>query len=118
MTVKSSGDWDGSCRFEHVRVSRAETIEINGSKMELHPCPGGSKAVPSLVMKRFSVRVGMKTGLDFRHLVGRVRDAYFLVTMINVAAAIREPGPEVRPVDRFEASPLQRVAEQVAGNLF
>jgi hypothetical protein len=43
---------------------------------------------------------------------------YFVVALTNVAGAILDQSGEARPADPYGASPLERLAEQVSGNLY
>jgi hypothetical protein len=118
MVAHASGNLDGSCRFEHHSGKVAQTIEILVSKKDSHPCPTGSKSLQALGNEAVLCTRTNSQGSESDTIAGRVRDAYFVVTMTNVPDAIREPSADARPSDPFEASPLEQVAEQVAGNLF
>jgi hypothetical protein len=118
IVTRASGNFDGSCRFENHSGKVAQTIEILVSKTNSHPCPSASKSLPALGNEAVLCTHTNSQGNESDTIAGRVRDAYFVVTMTNVADAIREPPADAHPSDPFEGTPLERVAEQVAGNLF
>ena len=118
MEAQASGNWNGSCKFEHHSEKVTQTIEILLSKADSHPCPTGSTNLKALGNGAVQCAHTNPNGDESDTIAGRVRDAYFVVTMTNVAGAIREPSEHARSSDPFEASPLEQVAEQVVGNLF
>lgn len=118
MVAHASGNWDGSCKFEHRSEKVTQTIEILVSKTDSHPCPTMSTSLKALGNEAVQCAHTNPNGDESDIIAGRVRDAYFVVTMTNVRGAIREPSGQTRPSDPFDASSLERVAEQVVGNLF
>jgi hypothetical protein len=114
----ASGNWNGSCKFEHRSEKVTQTIEILVSKTDSHLCPTVSTSLRALGNEAVQCSRTNAQGYQSETIAGRVRDAYFVVTMTNVPGAIREPSKQTRPSDPFEASLLERVAEQVVGNLF
>ncbi|MGA8673237.1 MAG: hypothetical protein WB679_25410 [Terracidiphilus sp.] len=118
VVAHASGNWDGSCKFEHHSEKVVQTIEIVVSKADSHPCPTVSTSLKALGNEAVQCSRTNEQGYQSDTIAGRVRNAYFVVTMTNVPAATREPSGQTRPSDPFEASPLGRVAEQVVGNLF
>ena len=118
MVAHASGNAEGSCRFENHSGKVAQTIEVQVGKKDSHPCPTGSKGLQALGNEAAQCTHTNSQGDESDTIAGRVRDVYFVVTMTNVPDAIREPSADARPSDPFEASSLERVAEQVAGNLF
>jgi len=117
-TAHSSSNWDGSCKFEHQSSTGAHTIEILVSKTDPHSCPAMSKNLKALGNEAVQCSRENAQRQESDTIAGRVRDAYFVVTMTNMPDAIREPSADARPSDPFEGSLLERVAEQVAGSLF
>ena len=115
IVTQSSGNWDGSCKFEHHSEKVTQTIEILLSRTDSHPCPAGSTTLKALGNSAVQCAHTKPNGDESDTIAGRVRDAYFVVTMTNVRGAI---GEQARSSDPFDASPLERVAEQVVGNLF
>jgi hypothetical protein len=118
IVAHASGNWDGSCKFEHRSDKITQTIEILVSKTDRHPCPPRSTSLKALGNEAVQCALTNPKGQESDTVAGRVRDAYFVVTMTNVSGAIREPSTQVRPSDPFGACPLELIAEQVAGNLF
>jgi hypothetical protein len=51
-------------------------------------------------------------------IAGRVRNVYFMVGIGNVPGATALPPAPARPSDPFSASILERITEQVVGNLY
>jgi hypothetical protein len=118
LATHASGNWDGSCKFEHPSGKIMQTIEILVSKTDSHPCQTESTSLKALGNESVQCSRTTAQGDQSDSIAGRVRDAYFVVTMTNVPGAVREPVTKTRPSDQFEACPLERVAEQVTGNLF
>ncbi len=118
MVAQSSGNWDGTCKFEHHSQKVTQTIEILLSRTDSHPCPAGSTNLKALGNSAVQCAHTKPNGDESDTIAGRVRDAYFVVTMTNVRGAIGDPSERARSSDPFDASPLEQVAEQVVGNLF
>jgi hypothetical protein len=118
MVAHALGNWDGSCKFEHHSERVTQTIEILVSKTDSHPCPTASVSLKALGNEAVQCSRTNAQGFESDTIAGRVRNAYFVVTMTNVPGAIREPSGQTHPSDPFEASLLERVAEQAVGNLF
>jgi hypothetical protein len=118
MVAHASGNWDGSCKFEHRSEKITQTIAIQVSNTDSHPCPAGSRSLKALGNEAVQCSRANARGHEADTIAGRVRDVYFVVTMTNVSGAVREPSAHAHPSDPFESCPLERVSEQVAGNLF
>ena len=118
MIAHASGNWEGSCKFEHPSGTIIQTIEIQVSKADSHACPAGSPSLKALGNEAVRCSRTNAQGVQFGTIAGRVRDAYFVVTMTNVQEAASKPSSNSAPSDPFASSPLERVSEQVAGNLF
>jgi hypothetical protein len=118
LIAHASGNWDGSCKFEHHSGRVTQTIEIKVSKTDSHPCPIGSKSLKALGNEAVQCTRTNLIGDESETIAGRVRNAYFVVAVTNVPGAILGPSGQTHPSDPFGASPLERVAEQVVGNLF
>ncbi len=116
VIARSSGNWEGSCRFVRTSGVAPATIEILIGKVNTHPCPEASTKVPALGNEAVQC-VGATDHADT--IAGRARDAYFVVSVANVpSAADSEKAPNAHPGDRFNASLVEQVAEQVVGNLY
>jgi len=114
--VHAENNFEGSCTF--IRQPGSQTIEVLVSKTNSDPCPKSSPIVKALGNEAVQCRRTNPQNQIMNTIAGRVRDVYFVVTMINVPDATREPSPDTRPADPYSASLLERAAEQVAGNLF
>lgn len=118
VTAHSENNWEGSCRLVRGVGDSAQTIEITVSKTKTEPCPAGSVQLKALGNEAVQCRRPEQQIRLAYTIAGRVRDAYFAVTMTNVPQAVQEAPADARPSDNFSASILERVAEQVAGNLY
>jgi hypothetical protein len=116
VTARSGGNWEGSCRFVRTTRAMSATIEILIGKVNTHTCPEASTKVPALGNEAVQCR---RANDHADIIAGRARDAYFVVSLTNVpAAADSEKAPNAHPGDRFNASLVEQVAEQVVGNLY
>jgi hypothetical protein len=118
LVAHASGNWDGSCRFSRGSGEAAQSIDILIGKLDTHPCPPGSAKVPALGNEAVQCGRSKANGEEANTIAGRVRDAYFVVTMTNVPDATRREPADARLSGPYGASALLKVAEQVAGNLF
>lgn len=114
VTAQSDGNWEGSCRFVRQSGTTTQAIEIMVSKTNPHACPEGGAKLKALGNEAMQCRQTMPGEVEDM-IAGRMRDAYFTVTIINVPAAARPPA---RPEDHDDSSALERIAEQVVGNLY
>lgn len=113
-----NADRDGSCRFVRGNGATAQAIEIAIGKIDSHICPTGSTSLKTLGNQAMQCRRSMSGGQNADTIAGRMRDIYFVVTMIGVPDATRSPTSGLHTSDDFGASPLERAAEQVVGNLY
>jgi hypothetical protein len=118
VTANSEGNWQGSCRFTRQAQSALQSIEIEIGKANPHACPEGSTKIKALGNESVQCRRASSHGDASYVVTGRVRDAYFVVTMTGVPDANEDPAADPRISDAYGASKIERVAEQVAGNLF
>lgn len=116
VTAHSENNWQGSCRFTRQTSGSTPAIDIQVSKENSHPCPGGSAKLRALGNE--AVECSSSHGEHAYTIAGRVRDAWFEVTMTGVPEATREPAANARPADPYGATALERIAEQVVGNLY
>jgi hypothetical protein len=118
MTAHASENGEGSCEFVRQVGPVMEKIDIEVGKSDTHPCPDGSTALSALGNQAVQCRRNPSPGQRADIIAGRVRDVYFVVTMVNVPGAAEEASADARPVDSYGASLLERIAEQVVGNLY
>lgn len=120
VTVSShvEGTWAGSCRFMRRTSPAAPSVEVLVGPTDMHPCPQGSMKLLSLgngaVQCRRTVSLSQPSGI----IAGRIRAVYFVVTLTGIAGAMTPEPADPRLADAFAASPLERMAEQVVGNLY
>jgi hypothetical protein len=119
VTAHSNNNWEGSCRFAHGIASGMQAIEIRVGKVNPHACPDGSTKLNALGNEAVQCHRTAASNEVEDTIAGRVRDAYFVVTLTKVPEAAREANEDLHsPIDPYGASILERIAEQVAGNLF
>lgn len=116
LTLHVEGNSQGTCRFARTAGGEQQFIEITIGKVNSHACPPGSTKLIALGNEAVQCKVGREPNLDV--IAGSVRDTYFVVSIGNLPDAATVPtGPSHLP-DPFNASTLERVAEQVVGNLY
>src|ERR1039458_340745 len=118
LTTNVAGTFDGMCVFTRGSGVSAPTLQIKVGNANTHPCPAVSAKLSALGNEAVQCETMMSNGRRADMIAGRVRDVYFVVTMADVPAATRAPAPDARPTDPYAAPLLERVAEQVAGNLY
>jgi hypothetical protein len=118
MTVRASGNWEGSCRFTRQTGEAMGALEILVGKADTHSCPEGSPKLKAIGNEAVQCRRSIAPGQETDTIAGRVRNVYFVVALTNAAGAILDQSGEARPADPYGASPLERLAEQVSGNLY
>jgi hypothetical protein len=118
VTAHSENNWQGECHFKPQAAGAMQEIDIHVSKVESHPCPEGSARVKALGNEAVQCSRSTLHDAHADTIAGRVRDAWFEITMTNIPAATSEPSGITHPADPYGASLLLRLAEQVAGNLY
>jgi hypothetical protein len=118
VTAQSSGNWDGSCRFTSGMGSSRQKIDIQIGKVNTHPCPQGSTIVSALGNEAMRCQVIGPQNEPAAIIAGRVRDAFFVVSMVNVPGALRDPPATGHPPSVYGAAALEMIAGQVVGNLY
>ena len=114
VTAHSEDNWHGECHFTRQTGGPAQTLDIRVSKVKSHPCPDGSAKLTALGNEAVQCSPSERTDT----IAGRVRDAWFDVTITGVPGATRETPSNTRRSDPYGATMLERLAEQVAGNLY
>ncbi len=109
------GNSEGSCRFSRQSDGITETIEVIVGKTNTHPCPDRSTKLAALGNEAMQCRLEGKLA-DV--IAGRMRDVYFVISLTNVPDAVAEPPANTRPEAPYAATLLERIAEQVVGNLY
>ena len=118
LEAHADGNDDGSCRFVRNDGGKAESIDILIGKKDTHPCPAESASVRSLGNEAVQCRRLDPDNQQIDIIAGRMRDVYFAVTMTGLPDAARQIPADPHLSDPFGASLLERVAEQVVGNLY
>jgi hypothetical protein len=117
VTAHSENNWEGTCRFTRQTAGVSQEIDIQVSRTTSNPCPGGSTKLKALGNEAVQCQRSMSSGEYADIIAGRVRDAYFVITASGLPQAENAPTVE-HPADRYGASLLERLAEQVAGTLY
>lgn len=110
-TAQVSDSGEGYCTFLR-EDNPKDMLKIVVQKAALPECPAGSLKLKGIGNEAAICTVQRSPQESVDMIVSRVRDLHFSVVM----TAHRRPsnGREVSPAD----SPIEQVAEQVAGNLF
>ena len=93
-------------------------LRILVGKTDKHACLPKSTQLKALGNEAVQCRRADQQGHPWDVIAGRMRDVFFVVTTSNVPDALTIPGTEGRPADPYSASVLERIAEQVVGNLY
>jgi hypothetical protein len=118
LTALSNGNWQGSCHFVHNDESKSESIDIVIGEVDTHPCPQASTKLPALGNEAVQCSHPGQAGQQVDIITGRMRDVYFMVAMTDVPNATQQLPSDAHLSSQYGASPLERVAEQVVGNLY
>lgn len=108
----------GSCRFVRQSGAPSASIEVLVGPTDTHPCPQGSAKLRALGNEAVQCRLTPQTAQQSDVIAGRMRNVYFVVTLTNVGGALTQEPADPRLADAYGASALERVAEQVVGNLY
>jgi len=117
LTAQPNGSWEGDCRFVRGSGASAPAIAILIGEVDTHPCPPASAKLKALGNEAMQCHQTIQ-GEQADTIAGRMRDLYFVVTMIDVPEATRDKPADARLASPYGASALERVAEQVVGNLY
>jgi hypothetical protein len=107
------GSFAGSCRFVRQSGDLTASIEVLVGSTDSHLCPEGSIKLNALGNAAVQCHVR-----DAYIIAGRIRDVYFAVSMTNLSGATKQEPDDPRLADAYGASALERIAEQVVGNLY
>jgi hypothetical protein len=113
-TAHSDSNWSGSCRFS-TQTNPPRAIEISVGKADSHPCGANGTSVGRLGNEATLCSVRGADGQKSQVLTGRVRDAWFVVTMTMPHTA---SGNSPSGSEDADSSLIRFLAEQVTGNLY
>jgi len=108
----------GSCRFTRQSGNSSASIAVLIGPKDTQPCPAGSTKLKALGNEAVQCRRAAGTAQGSDVIAGRIRNVYFVVTMTNIAGALTSEPDDPLLADAYAASPLERAAEQVVGNLY
>ena len=118
LSARVEGIRQGNCRFTRESQGRERTISIVIGKEDTHGCPQGSASLAALGNEAVQCTSHDAQGQRLDMIAGRVRDVYFVVGIGNVLDATTIPAAPASPSTPFSASILERITEQVVGNLY
>lgn len=107
----------GSCSFRLKRGGSA-AIEILIGPVDTHPCPQDSQKLTALGNEAVQCRHAASASQQSDQIAGRIRKVFFVVTMTNIPDATRPEPSDPKLADAYAASAIERLAEQVVGNLY
>jgi hypothetical protein len=112
-SAHSDSNGNGSCRFAAVS-DPSLTIEILVGKSDTHRCAEGAKPLPAIGNQAVLCSYRDANGHQAQTVSGRVRDAWFVITLTMPLASAETPAePGYLPIP----SSIGFLAEQVTGNL-
>ena len=117
-SAKSGDFFEGTCRFSRQEADTIRTLDISIGKVDTHPCQANGTPVKALGNEAVQCHSAGASQHPADIISGRVRDAYFVITLTGVPGASVQPEEGKSPPDSYRASLLERIAEQVVGNLF
>jgi hypothetical protein len=118
VTAHVEGTFAGSCRFARPVSESLASIEILVGPADSHACPQDKVKLKAIGNEAVQCRRLDSPTRQSDMIAGRIRNVYFVVTMNNIAGDTKmEPG-DPKLADAYGASALERVTEQVVGNLY
>jgi hypothetical protein len=118
LVAHANGNWEGSCHFVRGDQDKSESIDIVIGKVDTNPCPQAGTKLIALGNEAVQCSHPGQASQQVDIISGRMRDVYFTVTMTGVPNATQQLPSDAHLSGPFGASPLERVAEQVVGNLY
>jgi hypothetical protein len=118
VAVHLDGNTGGTCRFTRRSGNNTASIEVQIGPMDSHPCPPDSERLKALGNEAVQCRLDDSAAQKSDRIAGRIRRVFFVVTVINIPGATKPEPSDARLADAYAASPLERLAEQVVGNLY
>jgi len=116
--VHADGNTAGSCRFSRQRGNTAASIEILVGPADAHLCPQESTSLKALGNEAVQCRISSSPSQVSDRIAGRIRKVFFVVTMTNIPDATQPEPADPHLADAYAASAIERLAEQVVGNLY
>lgn len=117
LSARLDGPSQGSCTFARQSGSDAQVLEIAIGKTDTHPCPPSSQKLIALGNEATQCRSAKAKGQSIDRITGRMRELYFVVSLTNVPDAAN-PAVAEGNRDPYPAPLIERVAEEVVGNLY
>ncbi len=99
-------------------IHAALSVEVLVGSTDTHPCPQGSMKLLSLGNEAVQCTRTASLRKPSSIIAGRIRAVYFVVIKTGIPGAMTPEPADPRLADAFAASPLERMAEQVVGNLY
>lgn len=118
LSAHIESNFQGTCRFVRASTGEQQSLEIVVGKADTHACPQGSAKLIALGNEAVQCRSTNAQGQPLDRIAGRLRDVYFVVSIGNVSDAATIPSEPKHLPDPYRASLLERLAEQVIGNLY
>jgi hypothetical protein len=118
MTVHVEENATGSCKFVRQSANSTSSIEILVGPMDTHSCPQDSTKLKALGNEAVQCHHATSSSQQSDQIAGRIRNTFFVVTMSNIPDATRQEPSDPHLADAFGASPIERLAEVVVGNLY
>lgn len=107
----------GMCRFTRASGGEKESLVITIGKENTHACAQDSAKLVALGNEAVQCKNTDAQGQTLDVIAGHVRQLFFVVSAANIPDAAKAPSAMVPP-DPYAASVLERIAEQVVGNLY
>jgi hypothetical protein len=95
-----------------------KSLEIIIGKEDTHICAEGSTKLIALGNEAVQCKSSNATGESLNIIAGRMRNVYFAVSIGNSPDGAAVPSEPGGPTGPYAASALERVTEQVVGNLY
>ena len=114
VSAHSDSNWSGSCRFV-TGASSQGSIAVLVGKTGTHVCAAGASPLSGIGNQASLCSERGADGQLVQTVIGRVRDAWFAVTL-----RLPDSGGRASPAPGESAGPsaVEFLAEQVAGNLY
>ena len=118
LSAHIESNQQGMCRFTREADGKVKSLEIIIGNEDRHVCPEGSTKLIALGNEALQCKSSNATGQSLNIIAGRMRNVYFAVSIGNSPEGASIPSEPGHPTDPYGASALERVTEQVVGNLY
>jgi hypothetical protein len=118
LSANVENSQQGMCHFTRESETKVRALEITIGKEDTHLCPEGSTKLVALGNEAMQCKTSNAKGQWLYVIAGRMRNVYFAVSIENSPDAVAVPSKPARRIDPFGASELERITEQVVGNLY